>query len=535
MMSISKRRAGAANYVYVMAIGSLALLAILFFFLFRGGRPNVSRAGGAPEKLFVFCAAGLRAPIEKIADQYEKEYGVSVQLQYGGSATLLSQIEVSNTGDLYLAGDDSYAELAHEKGLVEEQIPLAKVRPVLAVKKGNPKNIQSLDDLLRKDVRVALGNPDQAAIGQTTRRLLGDAGRWAAIEARVADTGVFKPTVPEVANDVKLGSVDVGIIWDSTVAQYPELEAVRVPELDPGTAEITIGVLASAKNPTAALRLARYMAARDRGLLVFRDTGYEPVDGDVWAEVPEMTFFAGSVNRKALEPIIEKFQQREGVAINTVYNGCGILTGQMRSIQKDQQSGFPDVYMACDVYYLNNVRDLFQEAADVSNTDIVIVVAEGNPKGIKTLDDLLKPGVRVAIGQPDQCTIGALTRNLLEDAGIYDRLLAENVVTQTATSAMLVPAVTTRAADAVLAYVTDTKAEGEKIDAVPIDSPLAKAVQPFSVARSSDHKYLGRRLFQTIARSRDSFEAAGFRWGLDDRGLVPLEAEGEKSAGQDEK
>lgn len=525
------RRTGAANYVYVVAIGSLLVLAVLCFLLFRGGRlrrADVPSSASEPARLFVFCAAGLQEPIEKIADRYEKEYGVAVDLQYGGSATLLSQIEVGGTGDLYLAADDSYTKLAREKGLVEEQIPVATMRPVLAVKKSNPKNIHSLDDLVRKDVRIALANPDQAAIGQTTRRVLEEAGRWTAIEKQVRQSGVFKPTVPDVANDVKLGSVDAGIVWDATASQYPELEAIRLPELDRGTAEITIGVLRSAKDPTAALRLARYIAARDRGLEVFRKTGYAPVEGDVWADVPELTFFAGSVNRRALAPIIERFEKREGVVVNTVYNGCGILTAQMRSIQKDQQSGFPDVYMACDVYYLDNVRDMFLEAADVSNTDIVIVVQKDNPKGIHGLKDLLQPGVRVAIGQPEQCTIGALTRRLLEKEGIYEQLLAERVVTQTATSALLVPTVTTTSADAALAYTTDTLAEREKLDVVRIDSPLAKAVQPFSIARSSDFKYLDRRLFDTVAASRDVFESVGFRWGLSADGLCPLDRGGEE-------
>ena len=38
---------------------------------------------------------------------------------------------------------------------------------------------------------------------------------------------------------------------------------------------------------------------------------------------------------------------------------------------------------------------------------------------------------------------------------------------------------------------------------IDIDSQLAKAIQPFSIARSSDHKYLGRRLFAKLAKSRE--------------------------------
>jgi ABC-type molybdate transport system substrate-binding protein len=111
-----------------------------------------------------------------------------------------------------------------------------------------------------------------------------------------------------------------------------------------------------------------------------------------------------------------------------------------------------------------------------------------------------------------------LSRRLLQDVGLYDRLLKENVVTQTATSAMLVPAVVTGAADACLAYRTDTLPESAKIETVSIPSPLAKAVQPFAVARSSEWKQLTGRLLDAIRRSRQTYESAGFRWLLESSG-----------------
>ena len=128
------------------------------------------------------------------------------------------------------------------------------MHPLLAVQKGNPKKITGVKDLLRDDIRVALANPDQAAIGREIRLLLQKEGIWEEIERQVTETGVFKPTVSEVANDIKLGSVDVGIVWDATCKQYPALEPISVPELAPGLGQNTIGVLKRSKDPTAALK-----------------------------------------------------------------------------------------------------------------------------------------------------------------------------------------------------------------------------------------------------------------------------------------
>jgi hypothetical protein len=70
--------------------------------------------------------------------------------------------------------------------------------------------------------------------------------------------------------------------------------------------------------------------------------------------------------------------------------------------------------------------------------------------------------------------------------------------------------------DVAIAYVTDTLAVRDHIDVLPMNVPGSVAVQPISIARSSDHKYLARRLFRRIAESKAAFESAGFRYrGLD--------------------
>ncbi len=275
---------------WLAVVGSLAVAAGLVAVLLWQSRTSPRAAAGGQKPLLVFCAAGVKPPVEAVAREYELAFGVRVQLQYGGSGTLLSNLRVARTGDLFLAADESYVKAARGFGLLAEAIGLARQRPVIAVARGNPKHIRTLEDLLRADVRVAMANPDAASIGRTVRALLQPAGQWAALEKRVT---VFKPTVNDVANDVKLGSVDVGIVWDATAGQYPELEIVTVPSFDPGEETITIGVLKSSTQPAAALRFARYLGAPDKGLKQFRRFSYRPVDGDQWAESPGLSCSAG--------------------------------------------------------------------------------------------------------------------------------------------------------------------------------------------------------------------------------------------------
>jgi molybdenum ABC transporter molybdate-binding protein len=508
MTAYPSRRAALTGGPWLVFAGSLLALGMLGALLYQ--RPDPVVTGPSAPPLVVYCAAGMKPPVEQAAREYEETCGTKVQLQFGGSGTLLSNLRIAKRGDLYLAADNSYIVTAREQGLVAESLPLALLEPVIAVKKGNPKNIRSLPDLLRDDVLVALANPDAAAIGRISRQLLEQSGQWEPIAQRAK---VFKPTVNDVANDIRLAGIDAGIIWDATANQYPELEAVRVPAFQAAREQVTIGVLKSTTQPTAALRFARYLAARDRGLLAFKQHGFSPVDGDVWAETPEITLYSGGVNRVAIEDTVNGFQQREGVIVTTVFNGCGILTAQMRAITKGQRpDAFPDAYLACDVSFMDNVQDLFLDSIDVSETDMVLVVPKGNPKGIHTLADLTRPDLRIGLAHPQTSALGKLSERLLQELGLHDAI-EPNVKTRKPTADFLVTDMRAGALDAVIVYRANTAKASDDLDVLDIDHPAARAIQPYAVSRQSKHKHLLDRLLQAITtpESQAHFETVGFR------------------------
>ncbi len=467
-----------------------------------------SRSAAAPPPLRVFCGAGLKPAVERIALEYEKTYKMPIELQYGPSQTLLASIAVTQSGDLYIPGDDSFLEQAREKNLIAETIPTAKMAAVIAVRAGNPKNIRSLADLTRADVKLGLTNPDAAAVGKLARQALQPGGFWAKLEAHAR---VFKPTPNDIAADVKLGTVDAGLVFDAVAKQYPELEIVTLPELAPAVASVSVAVLQSSTQPTAAVRFARYLSAADRGLKQFAALGYTVVKGDLWDEAPEILFFSGAVNRVAVEDILRAFEQREGCRITRVYNGCGILVGQMKT-----GGARPDAYLTCDRSFASPVADLFLgEPASISETDIVLIVPSDNPKNIRTLRDLARPGLRVGWANPDQSTLGALTLRMFEQAGILDAVKA-NTVMQTPTGDLLVNQLRTSrgSLDVVVAYRVNAIRAGDDVQILTLNEPGARAEQTFSVGAHSKHKQLVRRLHAALlsAEAGQRYTAAGFKW-----------------------
>jgi molybdate transport system substrate-binding protein len=267
----------ARNVFGISLMAAMGLLALLWW-----SSPS-PRSGlrGAP--LLVYCAAGLKPPVEQLAHAFEAECGVPVELQYGGSGTLLSNLRVTQRGDLFIAADESYLELARSNGVVTRTWPIGQMQMVVAVRRGNPKLVRSLADLLRPEVSVALANPEAAAVGKLLRELLEPTGDWAALEHRAK---VFKPTVSDVANDIVLGAVDAGVVWDATVRLYPNLEALRFPPIDRGTQRVAVGLLRSSSQSATAALFAGYLTARDRGLVEFARAGYRVVPGELWTSQP---------------------------------------------------------------------------------------------------------------------------------------------------------------------------------------------------------------------------------------------------------
>lgn len=461
----------------------------------------------ASEGILLYCAASNRAVMEDIRQAYESETGRKVKIQYGPSQTLLSQLEISQTGDLYLPADDSFLDISQTKGLVRETLSVANMQAGLVVLKGNPDGITSLDQAIEKDVRLVQANPEAAAVAKLTKKVLSDSGEWDKLDKA---TTAYRTTVTDVPNDLLVGAADVGIVYDAVLHTYPKLEFVKVDELAGVRSEIAIGVLNCSKVPTEALHFARYVSAADRGLKHYREHGFGTIEGDQWADSPELSIYAGSMLRPAIEDTIVEFEKREGVKVSRVYNGCGILVAQMKAGQH------PDAYFACDTEFMSQVTDLFPESIEVSQNELVIIVQKGNPEKIASLRDLSKEGLRVGVGHEKQCAMGWITQNTFKEGGIQQEVMA-NVTVQSPTGDMLVNQMLTGSLDAAVVYLSNAAGAGDKLDAIQIQGiECSTATQPFAVAKESKFPNLASRLFEQICstESQEIFAAEGFRWQL---------------------
>jgi molybdenum ABC transporter molybdate-binding protein len=236
---------------------------------------NPSRPLPAPVpsgELLVHCAAGMRAPVEAMAEEFKKAHKVPVSLNYDGSNRLLGQIKLTRKGDVYIAGDAEYIAMAEKDGLIAASKTVCTFVPVILVQKGNPHKVKALSDLTAPGLKIGQGDEKAAAVGRIMPELLKrngvDAAAWR--KNVVLET----PTVNELAMAVKLGTIDATVVWNAIAANYKDAaEAIPIDPAKSICPPVAAAVLKGAANPVAAQAFLDFMTS-DRGREILRAAGY---------------------------------------------------------------------------------------------------------------------------------------------------------------------------------------------------------------------------------------------------------------------
>ncbi len=226
------------------------------------------KAPGKRVPIVFYCGAGLRDPAEKLIALFESRFPVKVSADYAGSEVLLSRLKLHSKGDLFMPGDARYVDQAAAAGLVAARETLHRWKPVIFVPRGNPAGVKTLEDLVRKKVRLGLGDPRACAIGKISRKIFAKAGiPWEKVRKRVT---FFSLTVNELALQVQARSLDAVIVWDATARQFSRYgRAIPIPPPAGTASTIDLAVLSFSRRPALARELLR-LAASPRGKAAFK-------------------------------------------------------------------------------------------------------------------------------------------------------------------------------------------------------------------------------------------------------------------------
>jgi len=241
----------------------------------KGEEPEESEA--EPAELLLYCGAGIRPPVAQMAEAFEHEHGVRVVVDYAGSEVLLSKIKLARKGDLYMPGDKHYIDQAAKEGMIDSQQSACYFVPTILVRKGNPKNIRGLHDLLAEGVKLGLGDAQACAIGRKTKQIFAKNDiPWEQVEKNLAFQSM---TVNELGMQIQAASLDAVIVWDAIAGYYREHGTeVPIPPEKNVISTVNIGVLTFTKNRALAEEFVEFVVS-DAGQAILAEHNYrtEPV------------------------------------------------------------------------------------------------------------------------------------------------------------------------------------------------------------------------------------------------------------------
>lgn len=245
---------------------TLVLFAALAGLIFAPGTGSAED----PASLMVYSGAGMRKPMDEIGAVYQKKFGTEIHYNYAGSNALLSQMELTRQGDAYMPGATLYIEIASEKGLVGEKTPIAYHIPVITVPEGNPADVTGLEDLIRPEVKLVCGDPEVAAIGKITNKILEKNGIKEAFWNKDVDTTA---TMNELIIYIAMAQADAAINWWDTVKFVEKIDVIQIPKEKNLIKVIPIGVTTFSEHPEAARKFVDFCAS-DEGKALFQKHGF---------------------------------------------------------------------------------------------------------------------------------------------------------------------------------------------------------------------------------------------------------------------
>jgi len=213
--------------------------------------------------LFVLVGAASKPAMEELIEAFMKKTGLKIEVSYGGSGVLLAQLQMSGRGDLYFPGSIDFIEHARRLKLIDPASvkKVVYLVPAICVQKGNPKNIKSLKDLCKKNVRIIIGNPECVCLGvfaaEMADKLLTSSERKQ-FRKNIVN---FVDSCSKVANSIALKTADAVIGW--RVLEYWNKERIQTVKLPADEiiriSYLSIAITKNCKNRKLAEKFIEFM------------------------------------------------------------------------------------------------------------------------------------------------------------------------------------------------------------------------------------------------------------------------------------
>jgi molybdate transport system substrate-binding protein len=256
-------------------IGVVTLGIIFALHLFIMGCTGESKKAEQEQTktIMVGAGAGLKPALDPVAKIFTEKTGIKVDYSYLCSAMVLTNMQLTRTGDVMVPGSQHYMDLAIEKEVIDpDSVAIAGYMiPVIAVQKGNPHNITCIEDLAKPGLKVGVGEKEALAVGRLTDKMFRELGIYEDVMKNVALTG---GSASKLILPLAMKNLDAEINWMATAQAFAE--KVDIIKIDPKKLKYSVapmGMTVYSKNKEAAQKYLDFVGSEE-GRAIFAKFGF---------------------------------------------------------------------------------------------------------------------------------------------------------------------------------------------------------------------------------------------------------------------
>ncbi len=244
-------------------------------------------------QLVIFFAGNQFMCIPELLDAFKAQHpeyerifvetlppGILAKQIEGGSITI-GNMRITHKPDVYAAGKNRINSMQQHFSKIDTY---AYNKLTIMVPKGNPKQVKSIKDLGKKELRVAMPNPAWEGVGNQIvsvyNKLGGKALETQIMEIKVKDGSTYLTKIHHRESPMRIlyEQADAAPVWASEVVfqkmlKHP-VDEVPIPDQDNVKAHYQIASLKNAPRPQAAADFLAFMQSKE-AKAIYKKYGFD--------------------------------------------------------------------------------------------------------------------------------------------------------------------------------------------------------------------------------------------------------------------
>lgn len=227
------------------------------------------------EELLIYCENSMVQPLLELKDEFEDIWNCEIIIHNDCSQNLISLIQYSLKGDLYIPGSQHGFTSLREKQniLITDSVFIGYNPLVLMVEINNPNHYNgNLKSLVTNNKAITIANPETSSLGYETYKILHKDRVYNSLLDNMVSLSIDSRGLVKSVYDKQ---AQVAISWRSDVYNNiyaSELDIIAIPESDINPPEVYAGLLSSVKNAQLAEVFLNYIAG-ERATIIFKKYG----------------------------------------------------------------------------------------------------------------------------------------------------------------------------------------------------------------------------------------------------------------------